>query len=114
MKYLGDLDGRKCLKCGSSTTYVTKKTGAKRWSKYKNGWECYKCHLREYMKGVYQKKKTVEFHNVFEANKAAVMFRWVRNHDHGRVRFTISLYRYNKLRKAGIGFWVVDDKKGNP
>lgn len=104
------MDGRKCLKCGSTTTYVTKKTGAKRWMRYKNGWQCYKCYLGKYMSDLYKNKKTIEFETVFEADKAAKLFRWERHHTYGNVRTTVSLYMIRKLKRAEIGFWVVDDK----
>jgi antibiotic biosynthesis monooxygenase (ABM) superfamily enzyme len=102
------MDGRKCKKCGSSKTRADKKKGYKKWIRYENGWQCYDCYMGNWT-SIYRKKgRIIEFHTVFEANRAANLMKWERSHHYGSVKFHVSYYMYLKIKKAGIGFWVVE------
>lgn len=111
------LDGRKCLKCGSTTTYVTKKTGAKRWIKHENGWQCYNCYTGDWLRQSRMNGRTIRFDTEMDASRAAGMFDWVRrycNNDGGgdiTKSFNIPYYRYLELLRNtdNIHFQVIRD-----
>lgn len=45
-----DLNGRICLLCNSTKTYITKHNNRPHWFKYKNGYICNKCRMINYHK----------------------------------------------------------------
>ena len=92
----------------SHTTYVAKKTRVKRWMRYMNGWQCYKCYFDEWRERMKAEGRDIEFQTVVEANKAAEMFGWERHHDHGSLKFHVTYAMFNKMRKARIEFWVLN------
>jgi|SRR5580765_667516 len=106
-QYCEDIDGRKCLKCKSKTT------AQGRWLKYKNGWQCFNCYMSEWTAKNRQNGRNIEFHTVFEADKAAKLFKWERHHDHGSVKKHVTYWMYLKLKRAGIGFWVIKNDNGS-